>query len=166
MSRGGKREGAGRNPDIDPALRLPIGAKIQSLLGEAQAEKNREERRKAVDPRLADEWSMPAKLSIEWARKNDVSLTDRDEEGRLVYRKAWYESPDGKLYQEDVKTALREIQGIQDDKIEPNRFRQIPVKRIKGQRKEIIRKVAAEEGISESMAEQCLKEFRRFLKDF
>lgn len=150
MPRGGRRKGAGRKKLLDYVSRLAIGWRCEQLWREAwEAKANKT--KKTLDA------EMP-KTRLEWVKAHAIPVAERA---------AWLKGA-GAWHWENVYLALCEDQeGDTYDPRQPARRLIYLVKRPKGVRKDIMKRVAAEETakrgitITPRMVETCWKELRR-----
>ena len=141
--RGGRRPGAGRKPKMSLLKRIGIGGRCEREWRGLIA-KRLDAKARAESPEYFEE--------VQRAREVPVSE-----------RRRWLEE-NGELHSYDVDAALRADQGTGDDP--PSRYMRVTVKRPKGgERRAIIKKIAAETGLSESAVDRCWKEFRAVEKD-
>ena len=144
MPRGGKRAGTGRKPALPSATEeLRVGARIDQLWGKEVA--------KAEAQALA---ASTKHARAEWDKVQDIPVKDR-EKWAFIGKPKSHGSKRRKTqafeyHIEDVKFAR------QQDRRNKGR-----AKRPWGVQEKIIKQVAAEFGISENKALECLKEFRR-----
>ncbi|MBX5461806.1 MAG: hypothetical protein IRZ28_12045 [Steroidobacteraceae bacterium] len=143
-ARGGRRPGAGR-PGLPFERRFVIGGQCEELWRRAIEENTRKqlnERTRVV----RDQWKKASQ------KRN---------------RSQWIKTRDYEEYLEDVRGAMQEDQRIdatKDDR-DPDRLYVIRPRRPKNLRRQIIREVAAQHGVTKRMVLQCWKEYRRLERD-
>lgn len=148
MTRGGKREGAGRKKTLCEIERLNVGVRCQQLW------RQEIEARLKVDVAVATECIAEEQAIARAIRPNA--------------RKEWLEVH-GDRHSHDVASGLAAQQKLERNE-EPNRILTIPLRNPKGKRDQIIAKVASEESvtsritISKRFVDECWKEYRRYQK--